>query len=49
MIQNIFIGFMLVIAIGAGIFGWWMDNGSTRETTPGEEVVAQKKDTDKDN
>lgn len=26
MVQNIFVGFMVLIAIGAVVFGWWLEN-----------------------
>lgn len=27
MLETIFVGFMIVIASGAGILAWWMENG----------------------
>ncbi len=26
MLENIFVGLLVVISVGAGIFGWWVDN-----------------------
>jgi hypothetical protein len=31
MLQNIFVGFMAVVIIGAGIYGWLIDNGKDKE------------------
>jgi hypothetical protein len=31
MMQNIFVGIIAAIAIGAGIWAWWFDNGNTRK------------------
>jgi hypothetical protein len=41
MIQNIFVGVLAVLAIGAGIFGWWLENRSTNEP-PKAESHSQK-------
>lgn len=27
MIENIFVGIMFVVAVAAGIWGWWIENG----------------------
>lgn len=29
MIENIFVGIMFIIAVTAGIWGWWIENGSS--------------------
>ena len=31
MLSNIIVAIMFVIAIAAGIFGWWMENGGLSE------------------
>jgi hypothetical protein len=31
MLQNIFVGALLVIVVAAGAFGWWIDNGSDKK------------------
>lgn len=45
--QNILVGFMAVIAIGAGILGWWMENGGSKKNDP-EEEDPQKNETEKE-
>ena len=29
MVSNIIVGIMCVIALAAGVFGWWMENGGS--------------------
>lgn len=29
MIENIFVGIMFIIAVVAGIWGWWIENGNS--------------------
>lgn len=29
MLSNILVAIMCVIALAAGVFGWWMENGSS--------------------
>lgn len=29
MIENIFVGIMFIIAVAAGIWGWWIENGNS--------------------
>jgi hypothetical protein len=31
MMQNILVGVLAVLAIGAGIFGWWLENRNTKQ------------------
>jgi uncharacterized protein HemX len=45
MIQNIFVGILIVIAIGAGIWGWWSERGNTKE----KEEITQEKEINKEN
>lgn len=37
MIENIFVGVLCVVVAGVGIFGWWLDNGSTFKNKKTEE------------
>lgn len=30
MAENIFVGVLIVIAVGATIFGWWLENGGKK-------------------
>lgn len=29
MVQNICVGILCVVALAAGVWGWWVDNGGT--------------------
>ncbi len=29
MFENIFVGILIVFAVAAAIFGWWLENGKT--------------------
>lgn len=40
MLETIFVGFMIVIALGAGIWAWWIENG------PDNKVESQKDNSD---
>lgn len=31
MVENIFAGVLGVVAVAAGILGWWLENGSVKE------------------
>ena len=47
MILNIFVGIMFVIAIAAGFWGWWIDNGGTfgkEKENEKENCKGEKKD-----
>ena len=46
MMQNVLVGFMAVIAVGAGILGWWMENGGTKKNQEEEEI--QKNEAEKE-
>ena len=46
MLQNILVGFMAVIAVGAGILGWWIENGGSKKNA--EEENIQKNGTDEE-
>ncbi len=38
MIENIFIGLIIVLAVGMGVWGWWIDNvGIKKKEEPQEE------------
>lgn len=39
MISNIIVAIMCVIAIAAGIFGWWMENGGLSEDPKKDEDI----------
>lgn len=47
MMQNILVGIMTIVAVGAGIFGWWMENGGAKKNNLKEED-AQKKEKEKE-
>ena len=39
MLSNIIVAIMCVIAIAAGIWGWWMENGGSSETSKKDEDI----------
>ena len=39
MLSNILVAIMCVIAIAAGIFGWWMENGGLSEDPKKDEDI----------
>jgi len=39
MLSNISVGIMCVIAIAAGIFGWWMENGGLSEDSKKDDDI----------
>lgn len=45
--QNILVGFMAVIAVGAGILGWWIENGGSKKDDS-EAEGPQKNETEKE-
>ena len=47
MMQNILVGFMAVIAVGAGILGWWIENGGSKKDDSKAEGP-QKNETEKE-
>lgn len=49
MLNNILVAIMSVIALGAGIFGWWMEHGNSSDTSTPEtdhEDVGNQKSTE---
>lgn len=45
MFSNILVAIMCVIAIAAGVFGWWMENGGSSEDSKKDDAI---KDNDKE-
>lgn len=48
MVQNIFVGLMAVIAIGAGILGLWLEKAGTKENTSDQDKITQNKNEEED-
>jgi hypothetical protein len=48
MIQNIFVGLLIVIVVGAGIWAWCLENRTTKENIPEKETITQEKETNKE-
>ena len=48
MVQNIFVGLMAVIAIGAGILGLWLEKAGTKENTSDQDKITQNKNKEED-
>ena len=44
MVSNIIVGIMCVIALAAGVFGWWMENGGSFQDSKKDDDI---KDNDK--
>jgi hypothetical protein len=43
MAENIFVGVLCVCAIGAAIWGWWLENGSSNDKAETEDILRNKK------
>jgi hypothetical protein len=39
MIEKVFVIVLCVIVAGAAVWGWWMENGSSRKNDTGEDAV----------
>lgn len=44
MIENIFIGLIIILAIGMGIWGWWIDNVGIKK----KEEVKEEQETEQE-
>lgn len=40
--MNIFVGVMVIIAVGAGIWGWWMENGPEKKDETQKDNIDDK-------
>lgn len=41
--MDIFVGIMAVIVIGAGIWGWWLENGSNKKEDAENTILEEQK------